>query len=159
MYCFVVGISCSGKSDQDSNILLSNSSGMITSPKFPSNYPNNLHCVWKITLTSSNTAVKLTFNSLQLAAPSNSSSCGDDGDYVEVVDGYSFSPNTKDAIVIGTFCGIIKPGVIYSSGKSITLRFKSNNVSNTKGFSLTYSASPLSKYAEHRCYTFFLSRY
>ena len=144
----MLGLSCSGSSDRGKNILISKSSGEITSPGYPSNYKNNLDCVWKITTPSPNTVIKLEFNPVELAEPSGPS-C-DNVDYLQVVDGFSHSLDGRNLIVIGKFCGKVNPAFIYSSGRSLTLHFKTNAATNAKGFSVTYSSVPLGKYVANQ---------
>ena len=71
----------------------SDTSGLVTSPSFPSIYPNNADCTYIITVPRS-AYVKLTLISMDISCHSIES------DYIDVIDGVS-----KDSPLIGRFCG------------------------------------------------------
>lgn len=42
-------------------IVLTNSSGVITSPNFPNNYPNNFNCKWRISPETSHVNITIEY--------------------------------------------------------------------------------------------------
>ena len=90
----------------NNNVQLSSpSGGTFSSPSYPSHYPNNMLCTWKI-MAPSGKRVKLYFNYFRLESGVCSSN-----DYLEVRDGSSSTSLKK-----GTYCGSYAPTVT-SSGR------------------------------------------
>lgn len=104
--------------------------GIITTPNYPDNYPNNANCVWKITVPAG-FCVQLTFNSFQLE--NDRPWCNYDS--VQVKNG-----PTNQSPLIGKFCGSIKPPVVTSSGRSMYMNFTSDETLTYKGFRARYVA-------------------
>ena len=71
----------------------SDTSGFITSPSFPNEYPNNADCTYIITEPQS-AYVQLTVISFDISCENEKS------DYIDVRDGV-----TEDSPLIGRFCG------------------------------------------------------
>ena len=91
------------------------SSGEISSPFYPLHYPDNVDCLWKIIMPSSET-VALVFEMFDIE-PSASSRCEDD--FVEIYDG---------STSLGKYCsGNRPPRQITSSSNSLLVIFKSDN--------------------------------
>ena len=107
--------------------LSSSSGGTLRSPSYPSNYPNNMMCTWKITAPSGST-LRLTFNYFRLGSGTCST-----GDYLEVRDGSSSTSTRK-----GTYCGSYAPSIT-SSGRYLWIRFRSDSSMSYKGFEARYT--------------------
>ena len=103
------------------------SSGTFTSPNYPSNYGNHENCLWRITVPAG-FAVSLTFNDFELE---NSSNCR--YDYVKVEESGSGS-------LIGSFCGTRTQFAVTSSGRSLYVRFRSDNNVRRRGFNASFIA-------------------
>ncbi|XP_067046523.1 tolloid-like protein 1 isoform X2 [Acropora muricata] len=113
---------------RNNNLELSNSSGgTLRSPSYPSNYPNNMMCTWRITAPSGS-RLRLTFNYFTL----ESSPCST-RDYLEVRDGSSSTSASK-----GTYCGSNAPSIT-SSGRYLWIRFRSDFSLSYKGFDARYT--------------------
>ena len=121
----------------NNNLQLSNSyGGTLRSPSYPSDYPNNMMCTWKITAPSGS-RLRLTFNDFSLESGSCSTR-----DYLEVRDGSS-STSTR----IGTYCGTYALNIT-SSGRYLWIRFQSDWSLRFRGFDARYTAfTPSCKYS------------
>lgn len=115
--------------------------GSITSPEFPSrDYPTNVDCVWQIT-TPYNTRIRLKVQAMKIQ------SCGEAGtpdfcacDYLEIRDGISSSDR-----LLATFCGTELPNELYSSGRHLWARFKSDGQVVASGFVASFSSETIKK--------------
>ncbi|XP_059901037.1 cubilin [Gadus macrocephalus] len=97
--------------------------GTLSSPNYPSNYPNKRECVYKI-VVGVNMQIKLNFTDFQLEY---SATCN--YDYVEIRDGgYETSP------IIGRFCGSQRPPVLVSHSNRLWLKFRSDVTTTSPGF-------------------------
>ena len=113
---------------RNNNLQLSSSSGgTLRSPSYPSNYPNNMMCTWKITAPSGS-RLRLTFNYFGLESGTCSTK-----DYLEVRDGSSSTSTRK-----GTYCGSYAPSMT-SSGRYHWIRFPSDSSVTYKGFEARYT--------------------
>ncbi|XP_075011496.1 scavenger receptor cysteine-rich domain-containing protein DMBT1-like [Calonectris borealis] len=108
---------------------ISNSSGMLQSPFYPGNYPNNADCVWEIQVEN-NFRVMLTFRDIAM----QSGSC--QYDYVEVYDGPPHSSPFLGRLCSGSFPTYI------SSSNMMTVRFHSDSRYTFRGFQAHYSSIP-----------------
>ena len=109
--------------------------GVIQSPNYPNSYPNNIDCVWKITVPSGR-KIKLTFSRLDLQYKSLCTA-----DYLELRDGSSsFSSR------IGRYCGTSLPSAQYSSGRYMWVKFHSDRSVTRRGFSVKFQAVTVCKY-------------
>ena len=115
--------SCSGTR------VLTEPTGVISSPNYPQNYGDNADCSWKITAPPSYGVVALQFDSLETEGCSY--------DYVEIRDGdSSASPLLKK------LCGTRKsPFRVISNGPSLFVRFRSDRSESDKGFRAVYFAA------------------
>ncbi|XP_069787318.1 cubilin [Narcine bancroftii] len=113
------------------NIFISDSNaiGYIASKNYPNNYPENIDCIWTITVPSGE-AVQLDFDNSFFVEPHFE--C--DFDYLELRDG-----GTSDAPLIGRFCGSTKPSCQRSTGTIMYVRFQTNAAVNHMGFKAKYS--------------------
>ncbi|XP_040824205.1 cubilin [Ochotona curzoniae] len=107
-------------------------SGTLTSPNFPNNYPNNLNCIYRITVETGK-QISLHFTNFSLEE-SYFGACV--GDFVEIRDGgYENSP------LLGEYCGSNLPPRIISHSNKLWLRFKSDMLFSESGFSAHWDGS------------------
>nr|XP_038037174.1 deleted in malignant brain tumors 1 protein [Anas platyrhynchos] len=109
--------------------LISNSSGMLQSPNYPGNYPNNADCVWEIQVEN-NFRVALTFRDVAL----QNSRC--QYDYIEVYDGPPHSSPLLGRICAGSFL------TYTSSSNLMSIHFHSDSRHTFRGFQAHYSSIP-----------------
>ncbi|XP_021476232.2 cubilin [Oncorhynchus mykiss] len=113
------------------SIVLSDSDppGYITSPNYPQNYPQNMDCIWVITVPNGE-SVQIDFdNEFDIEPTSNCFY-----DYVELRDGA-----TSDANSLAKLCGNTRPSTEHSTGSTMYLRFRTDNSITHKGFKAKYS--------------------
>ncbi|XP_059183305.1 cubilin [Centropristis striata] len=103
--------------------------GYITSPNYPQNYPQNMDCVWVITVPNGE-AVQIDFEDEFYIEPT--SSCV--YDYLELRDG-----STLNDGLISRLCGNTRPSTQHSTGSSMLLRFRTDTSVTHKGFKAKYS--------------------
>ncbi|KAI4575387.1 hypothetical protein MJG53_011590 [Ovis ammon polii x Ovis aries] len=104
------------------------STGVIKSPLYTySNYPDNMHCLYTITVRS-NRVIQLKFNDFDVVP---SASCSED--YLAVYDG----SNISDPL-LGQFCGSNLPPSIRSSNNSMFLVFKTDSIQTARGWRITF---------------------
>lgn len=107
--------------------------GNISSPGYPYAFAANIQCQWKVRVPT-DYVIQLIFNDFNMGRkyPCNI-------DYVRVLDGL----NSSDT-VIGQFCSTRLPqkSIIWSTGNTLSLEFKSHRESNSKGFQVHYSRKP-----------------
>ncbi|XP_053927094.1 deleted in malignant brain tumors 1 protein isoform X3 [Cuculus canorus] len=109
--------------------LISNSSGILQSPFYPGNYPNNADCVWQIQVQD-NSRITLTFRDIAM----QSGRC--QFDYVEVYDGPLHSSPLLGRLCSGSF------PTYTSSSNMMTIRFRSDSRYTFRGFQAHYSSIP-----------------
>ncbi|KAM6186271.1 LOW QUALITY PROTEIN: scavenger receptor cysteine-rich domain-containing protein DMBT1 [Rhynchocyon petersi] len=114
---------------------LSQHSGYIFSPFYPSNYPNNANCLWNIEVQN-NYRVTIIFTDVQLEG-------GCSYDYIEVFDGPSHS-----SPLIARVC---KNGSFVSSSNFMAVRFVSDGSVTRSGFRAQYYSSPSSSSTKLVC--------
>ena len=90
---------------------LATPNGILTSPSYPDNYPDNAHCVYTISQPTGSVAV-LTFHSMNIEYRST---C--DFDYLEIRDGSS-----ADSPLLGKLCGSEIPAPIQSSQNQVWMK-------------------------------------
>ena len=104
--------------------------GIIASPFFPYNYPNNIYCSWKIELPPGNTII-VTADEMDVEFVSNCTR-----DFLEIRDGSGSS-----AVSLGKFCGSLPAIVeVKSTSNEVQVIFASNSHVTRKGFKIQYSA-------------------
>nr|XP_046272112.1 tolloid-like protein 2 [Scatophagus argus] len=105
--------------------------GTVMTPGYPEqNYPNSALYQWRITVPEGE-KVRLTFTAFDLVPEV----CGD---FVQVYDGDKAGSSS-----LGKFCGGKMPKPVESSNNTVVVRFKSDNIFTSKGFSATYTKSSL----------------
>uniref|UniRef100_A0A8C5R8E7 CUB domain containing protein 2 n=1 Tax=Leptobrachium leishanense TaxID=445787 RepID=A0A8C5R8E7_9ANUR len=107
--------------------VLNGLSGVITSPEYPDNYPNNAECHWMIQ-AAPDSKIHLVFTDFQM----ESEECN--FDYVAIFDGPSpMESQTR------RFCGSTNPPEITSSSNELLLVFKSDFNIGGRGFRAHFS--------------------
>ncbi|CAI2353642.1 unnamed protein product [Caenorhabditis sp. 36 PRJEB53466] len=112
-----------------SSPLHSSEFGIVTSPSFPDNYPNNISCSYLLIAPASHVIT------LQFVAFNT-----EDGyDIVYVYDG-----SNNSYPLVGKYSGKKVPATIYSTGNTLYLFFQSDLVNNFSGFSALYTSAAAS---------------
>ncbi|MBZ3891922.1 Cubilin [Sciurus carolinensis] len=107
-------------------------SGIISSPNFPENYPNDWECIYRITVETQQ-QIALHFTNFSLEEGFNGNCIGD---FVEIRDGgYENSPT------LGKYCGSNLPPSIISHSNKLWLKFKSDMIISESGFSAYWDGS------------------
>ncbi len=88
-----------------------------------SNYSDNLDCNWLINITTAN-IIQITFDSMDVAA----------GDTVFIYDG-----NSTSAPLLGEYSGSSIPPIVPTTGNTAFINFKSNTLTNDKGWQISYA--------------------
>ncbi|CAI5452377.1 unnamed protein product [Caenorhabditis angaria] len=105
--------------------LHASSFGIVTTPSFPYNYPNNISCSYLLLAPAAHTII------LQFVAFNT-----EDGyDIVWIYDG-----SNNSFPLIGKYSGNKIPPIINSSGNALYLYFRSDLVNNFQGFSGIYNS-------------------
>ncbi|KAL9987888.1 hypothetical protein ACROYT_G002266 [Oculina patagonica] len=104
--------------------------GRFTSPNYPSNYPNNLHCTWLIEAPAGYGRLYLRFTSFALESCRNCA-C----DVLEIFDG-----NSTASPLIKRACGRQSPPRMFSSGRFLFVKFSTDSSVTLRGFNATYIA-------------------
>ena len=127
----LTGLSCSSSNsrDQNKNILLQSSSGVIESPGYPDGYSYEVisQCHWKL-VAPEGKMVRLTFLSFQM----------NDYDIVEIkdpVDNWSAYRSIMRSGYLPTF-------TIFSTGRQLEIKVSGNRGKTGPGFSATYKMVP-----------------
>ncbi|KAI5610199.1 neuropilin 1b precursor, partial [Silurus asotus] len=108
-------------------------SGLIQTPGFPDNYPNNLDCTF-IIFAPRMSEIVLEFESFDME-PDNTASTGASCrfDYLEIWDGYpTVGPH------IGRYCGSSKPRQVVSYTGILSLSIHTDSAITKEGFSSNY---------------------
>ncbi|CAP26918.1 Protein CBG06640 [Caenorhabditis briggsae] len=113
-------------SDQCSNWSLTSTYGIVTSPNYPENYPDNMSCGVTIEVENGHLI------SLQFLAFDTE----DSYDIVTVFD----ADNQDDTKILGTFSGKAVPQTLTSTGNHMRIQFSSDLVKNFSGFSALYTS-------------------
>ncbi|KRZ59363.1 Neurogenic locus Notch protein [Trichinella nativa] len=113
------------------NLILYNSSAIITSPRYPDLYMNNLSCFWKIAANQKGKVVKaiLTVDHIEGTMPE----CNQD--FVAV----SYLNSRQQEIEIGKYCGKNYTIQLTSATNNLIVKFKSDERITFNGFVLEYT--------------------
>uniref|UniRef100_A0A3Q4HHJ3 Cubilin (intrinsic factor-cobalamin receptor) n=1 Tax=Neolamprologus brichardi TaxID=32507 RepID=A0A3Q4HHJ3_NEOBR len=103
--------------------------GYITSPNYPQNYPQNIDCIWVITVPNGE-AVQIDFEDQFYIEPTSSCMY----DYLELRDG-----STSNNNIISRLCGNTRPSTQHSTASSMWLRFRTDTSVTHQGFKAKYS--------------------
>ncbi|GAB1597687.1 hypothetical protein Ahia01_000045300, partial [Argonauta hians] len=109
--------------------ILSDEIGTITSPNYPNSYPNNIYCVWKI-IGDEGRKINLTFVTIDVESSENCSK-----DYIDVLNG-----KHPGSLSMGKHCGQIPALSFRTETNSAIIIFKSDSLTNRRGFLLRYQA-------------------
>lgn len=104
-------------------------SGKISSPLYPSLYPNNQDCMYIIEIPTKQ-QVHLSFNTFSLEP---NPQCLDRGDFLEVLN------DDKNLTVIARYCGSSLPKPVVSAGHTMRVRFHSNSNRSSNGFEAMFT--------------------
>nr|XP_039268068.1 cubilin-like [Styela clava] len=107
-------------------------SGVITSPNYPNNYPDSTICDWQVRGPAYHFLI---FQFTQLDLNGNSDCDDETGDFVE------FRLSNATAPPFTTVCGSDLPGSIDTEDNIAHIRFKSDASGNSDGFRLEFKAS------------------
>uniref|UniRef100_A0A665V841 Cubilin n=1 Tax=Echeneis naucrates TaxID=173247 RepID=A0A665V841_ECHNA len=105
--------------------------GYITSPNYPQNYPQNIDCIWVISVPNGE-AVQIDFEGEFYIEPNT----GCAYDYLEIRDGSSLNDD-----LISRLCGNTHPSTQLSTGSTMLLRFRTDTSVTHKGFKAKYSTA------------------
>ncbi|CAH1775425.1 unnamed protein product [Owenia fusiformis] len=108
---------------------ITSTSGSLTSPGYPGNYPHDKTCEWLITVPKRR-VVKLKFSDFNMEAHSSCQS-----DYLAVYDG----PDSG-ARLHGRYCGAVNPADFDSSTNQIFIQFRSDSADSGTGFRVEFSS-------------------
>ncbi|KAM7358205.1 cubilin 2 [Cochliomyia hominivorax] len=100
--------------------------GSLTSPYYPSTYPQNIECVWMLQGTKG-TYMELQFDQIDIA---KSEHCNED--YLEI-------RTWSEGKVLGVYCGSVMPENSVLSYERFWLKFHSAAGSTGKGFKLSWN--------------------
>ncbi|PFX17572.1 Procollagen C-endopeptidase enhancer 1 [Stylophora pistillata] len=120
---------------------LTATSGVISSPNWPQDYPSNKDCYWKIEV-GHNRGIKIAFMDFDLE---NDLSCEDDK--VKVKEGDDHESYNKANTLKESKCGPVNPFYFTSSEERIWIRFKSDTFTSNRGFLagyVMYDKTPIS---------------
>ncbi|XP_072174323.1 cubilin-like [Diadema setosum] len=101
-------------------------SGSITSPSYPTSYPQDVECVWLFP-TSAGNSIQVSFSVFNIES---SNGCAQD--YVE------FRQGSETGALIGRFCGDTIPSNVTSTG-TLWMKFRSDSQSTGVGFMANYA--------------------
>uniref|UniRef100_H2ZK52 CUB domain-containing protein n=1 Tax=Ciona savignyi TaxID=51511 RepID=H2ZK52_CIOSA len=109
------------------------STGLIKSPNYPSNYPKNIECKYRVNSGSSSNWISLYFLAFNVEP---NTQCR--FDYLEVFNG----PTTTTGS-IGKYCGSTSPNIITQITSDMSMKFKTDGSITHSGFNVRYSISGL----------------
>ncbi|KAM5158320.1 cubilin [Mantella aurantiaca] len=115
-----------------SSIVTDSVGGVISSPLYPANYPNNQNCTWIIQASEPFNHVTLSFTDFETQG--RNLNCTED--FVEILDGNNDGSPSK-----GRYCGQLIPHPVTSFSNALVVKFVSNSYTTLRGFRATYSAS------------------
>ena len=114
--------------------------GVVTSPLYPNDYPNDLD--WKVIIEPVNADfISIIFTDLQIEDSSDYHYYYNyDYDDFETDSVYVFDGDSTDSTLLATLTGYpALPIQIVSSGKKVMIHMTSNFIGQRKGFSLNYT--------------------
>ncbi|KAL0271771.1 UNVERIFIED_CONTAM: hypothetical protein PYX00_008763 [Menopon gallinae] len=105
--------------------------GVITSPGYPGNYPNNRDCYWEV-MAPVGKRIMFTIFELRLKSDGSCST-----DFLEI-----HEDMTVDSPLLGKFCNTSAPEIIETPGNTAYLFFHSDSKDADKGFQIAYHPQP-----------------
>ncbi|CAG0884296.1 unnamed protein product [Darwinula stevensoni] len=122
----IVGLFLGGALGQDCGGILTDWHGVVSSPGYPSHYPPDAVCTWKIRMPLSRKIV-VTFTDFKLEETPDCLG----GDYLAITD--------EEADDVHVHCGQNVPGMMESVGSTLLVRFESDaDDEEGFGFQMTY---------------------
>ncbi|XP_060075561.1 cubilin-like [Ylistrum balloti] len=109
---------------------LTTSTGVITSPNFPDNYPHQRDCIWTI-VAPSNIQILLNVTDFQLESHTNCMF-----DFLEIRNG-----GFDDSPLVNRYCGNTIDTIIRSHSNRMWLKFQSDSSLSARGFRIVYEAT------------------
>ncbi|XP_076814750.1 IgGFc-binding protein-like [Clavelina lepadiformis] len=103
-------------------------SGEFTSPNYPNDYPSSSDCTWSIVVNQGQ-IIEIVFTDIDVEFQERCPF-----DYIEIYNG------TNRNTGIHRFCGTIVRRVFRSNIPSLTTKFRSDNIVQTKGFTASWRA-------------------
>ncbi|XP_078370540.1 bone morphogenetic protein 1-like isoform X2 [Oculina patagonica] len=131
---------------------LSGSSGTFFSPDYPYHYPDDVRCVWTISVPAGK-VIKLRFENFYLDSEDCKRSTKDK-DHVQIRDG-----QVLESKELALYCGYYEfmgPSDVYSTGSHMTVIFQSisDGKQSSKGFNASFEAvDPQSATSDHLCFS------
>ncbi|XP_065344562.1 cubilin [Cloeon dipterum] len=107
--------------------------GTLQSPNYPNSYPHNTECKWEIEVEAG-TSVELTINDLQMEQGADCTF-----DNLKVYGG----PDENSPLLLHTCSKHARVLRVTTSGRYMTVTFKSDSSSNGKGFNAYYRQMPI----------------
>ena len=111
----------------------------ITSPNFPSKYPNDVHCGWKIVVQQ---GYLIELNIIKLNIESENDECI--YDWLEYQN-FDTADNKTEPRSRKKLCGDNPPTNIISTGNKVILKFKTDEGETRTGFKIRYSRISVGK--------------
>ncbi|CAG5125194.1 unnamed protein product, partial [Candidula unifasciata] len=102
--------------------------GLLVSPNYPGEYPNQQTCVWRITVEDG-FIISVTFDYFRMEHTPNCQS-----DYLEFRDGLN-----DTSPFLSRHCGNRIPGVVNSTTNHLYVKFVSDDSVNMFGFSASFT--------------------
>eukprot|EP00794_Sanderia_malayensis_P003246 gene3246-3727_t len=108
--------------------------GLVTSPNYPSLHPLSIECTYTITVVAGS-RIQLYFRDFDIEGSGNAN-C--QYDYLDIRDG-----STSAATQIGSrsWCGMVPPPSMMSSGNTLYMRFKTDASIQKSGFAISYTST------------------
>lgn len=108
--------------------------GEIISPGYPEPYLHNAECYWKIAVAAGS-LVQVVIADLELE---HNDKCR--FDFIEIFEGINHRVSK------GRYCGTTYPKVIQSRSNEMTIRFRSDFTTSSRGFHLKYETRKCTSY-------------
>ncbi|XP_069807122.1 ovochymase-1 [Dendropsophus ebraccatus] len=110
------------------DVIVTKENGVISSPGYPAEYPNDLGCQWRI-IAPRKKIIRLDIDTL--STEKDETGCQD---VLQVYQGIG-----ENKVLLGSCCGNISDYAVKSNGSEMTLLFNSNSRVSMKGFFSRYS--------------------
>ncbi|XP_033761795.1 cubilin-like [Pecten maximus] len=109
---------------------LTTSTGIITSPNFPSNYPHNRQCIWTI-IAPNNIQILLNITDFQMESHANCVF-----DFLEIRNG-----GFENSPLVNRYCGNTIDTIIQSHSNRMFIKFQTDSSFSARGFRILYEAT------------------
>ena len=135
--CFVVQTAAGAErcNSRWQEVVVRHKWGYLFSPNYGHGYyPPSDTCYWLLTAANSDRRIRVSFQAFELERHQVGEPCKD---FVSFYDG-----RRETAPILGKFCGDRIPRNVISSGRSLLVKFSSDNHKEYAGFRLVYEAIP-----------------